>query len=222
MKPSSIRDNVSSALSHLSETLDEEKDLLNEEAAQAMKEGEYDTATALIQFTKRLLGFKAEIEALMEKWEELAAARGGINPQVQNIVRPGTIQIRHPKVAPLPRHISYKGISDTTVHCFHILDVLEEMGGVARNQDVSNAVNKRVKMLYPKFKQARALLSHQGWTEHNGSNNTLEISDKGARWLHSQKEQIVNQATDVPRPMMPEQQGTSPSHLPEDESGPFI
>lgn len=186
------KDNVSTALSDLLQTLDDEKARLNEEVAQAMKNGEYDTATAVIQFTKRLLGFQADVEALVEKWEELNGIRDLPSPQVRHIVRTRVVQSNPPARVPRTQRTSYKGITESTAHCFHILDILEEMGGAVKNQVVSTAVNKRIKMLYPKFKEARAMLAQQGWTKKSGSNHTLEISEKGTLWLQKQKAQLTD------------------------------
>jgi Arc/MetJ-type ribon-helix-helix transcriptional regulator len=221
MSNSSEKDNISSALGHLSDTLVEEKERLNEEVAQAVKDGEYDSATAMIQFAQRLLGFQGEVEALIEKWEKLEDVRGNTIPQDQHTIRSRVFQSKPPARAPQAQRSNYKGITDSTVHCFHILDVIEEMGGVAKNQDVTAAVNKRVKMLYPKFKEARALMAHQGWTTRNGSNHTLEISDKGTRWLQSQKAQIADPAG-AQEAVMPKPQDVRPTPAVEDESGPFI
>jgi hypothetical protein len=191
MSTFSEKDNVSTALSDLNQTLDEEKERLNEEAAQAMKDGEYDTATAVIQFTKRLLGFQAEVEALIEKWEELDGISDASTPPVRPVVRTRIVHSKAPGRIAQTRLDPDKGLNGSHLHCFHILETLEEMGGRAPNQDVTAAVNKKIKMLYPAFKQAKALMTHQGWTNYTGSNQALEISAKGVKWLESQHTQAA-------------------------------
>jgi hypothetical protein len=186
MTNSSKKDNVHMALSALRQTLDDEKERLNEEATQAMKDGEYDTATAVIQFTKSLLGFQDEVEVLIGKWEELEGV-SDFAPQVRQAVGTRIIQSKPPSRLHQKEKTSNKVITQSTDYCFHILDILEEMGGAVQYQDVSTAVNKRVKMLYPKFKEARTLLAQRGWTKKNAAIHTLEISSNGSRWLQNQK-----------------------------------
>ena len=229
MKITSNNDDISSALSHLTDTLEGEKERLNEEVAQAMKDGEYDTA---IQSAQRLLGFQSEVEALIEKWEGIEEARDGAALQVQQIVSSRPIHRKRPEVDQVPRRNSYRGITASTAHCFHILDIIEEMGGVARMQDMMEAVNKRIQMLNNQFKSAKNVMAQQGWTKNTGSKLLLEISSKGTKWLQSQKAQIVDKAVDTPERVTPKSQDAPPPapSLPappppppvEDDSGPFI
>jgi Asp-tRNA(Asn)/Glu-tRNA(Gln) amidotransferase C subunit len=69
------KDDVSTALGLLLETLGEEKQRLNDEGAKAMKIGDFATATAVIQFAQRLLSFQEEVELLTENWKELEDLR---------------------------------------------------------------------------------------------------------------------------------------------------
>ena len=70
--------------------------------------------------------------------------------------------------------------------CIHILEALVGLGGHAKNQDVSTRVNKRVKMLYPKFRQARQMLTDKKWTMSNSPTNCMVISDKGRKWVENE------------------------------------
>ena len=190
-----------------------------------MKDGEYDTATYVIQFTKRLLGFQAEVEALIGNWEELDGIGDFATPQVRHDVHTRVVQNKPVTRLPRTQRTSYKGITESTTHCFHILDILEEMGGVAKNQDVSAAVNKRIKMLYTQFKQAKALMTHQGWTKKNGSNHTLEISGTGSRWLQKQKAQLLDAShcEHIPPSQVSENVSTPPrAEIPESGAKRFV
>ena len=200
MSNSSEKDNISTALSDLRQTIDDEKERLNEEVAQTMKIGEYDTATAVIQFTKRLLGFQAEVEALIAKWEGLDGIGDLATSQVRQVVRTHIIQSKALVRIARTRQDPRNSLNGSNLHCFHILETLEEMGGRATNQNVTTAVNKKVKMLYPAFKQAKALMAHHGWTSYTGSNQALEISAKGVKWLDSQKIQVANDGQSQDRP----------------------
>jgi hypothetical protein len=192
MTTPSEKDNVSAALSDLNQTLDEEKERLNEVAAQAMKDGEYDSATAVIQFTKSLLGFQSEVEALIGKWEELDDIGDLATPQVRHVIHTRVPSKASARIAQT-RQVPHRGLDGSNLHCFHILEVLVQMGGRAPNQNVTAAVNKKIKMLYPAFKQAKALMTHHGWTNHTGSNQALEISAKGVKWLEIQKIKEVDE-----------------------------
>lgn len=191
MSTFSKKDNVSTALNDLNQTLDDEKERLNEEATQAMRDGEYDTATAVIQLTKRLLGFQSEVEALIGKWEELDDIGALTTPQVRHAAHTRVSNKASARSAQ-KRQNPQKSLDGSNLHCFHILETLVQMGGRAPNQEVTSAVNKKIKMLYPAFKQAKAFMAHQGWTKNTGSNHALEISAKGLKWLESQKIQVAD------------------------------
>lgn len=201
MTASSDLKNVSMALDHLSQALVEVKESLNVEVAQAVKDGKYDTATAVIQFTKRLLGFQEEVGDLIGKWEALGDISDLITPKVRHAVRTRVVQRELPARLVRTQRASYKGITESTAYCFHILDVLEEMGGAAKNQDVSEAVNKRIKMLYIHFKRAKILMVQRGWIKMNGSNHVLEITGNGSRWLRKEKSKLTDESfNDHPNP----------------------
>lgn len=192
MTASDDKYNVPQVLDVLLETLEAEKERLNEEIAEATKDGEYDTATTLIRYAKNLVGFQAESENLVGKWAKIDRSDEKTKPNRNNFSHEGVIHSARPPVVPqLPRN-NHRSISNSSDHCFHILDVIEKMGGVANNQDVSAAVNKRIKMLYPKFKEAKAALVQKGWTKAARSRKALEITEKGTMWLNDQKAQLTH------------------------------
>jgi hypothetical protein len=49
-------------------------------------------------------------------------------------------------------------------------------------------------MQYPAFKQAKVMLSQQGWTKSTGNNQSLEISSKGIKWLEAEKNRAAEEA----------------------------
>lgn len=51
-----------------------------------MQGGDYDTATAVIEFAKRLLAFQKKVEGLVNEWAELEDLRDAASPAVQEIV----------------------------------------------------------------------------------------------------------------------------------------
>lgn len=189
----SDKDNVSTALADLRQTLEDEKERLNKEGAQAMNEGEYATAAAVIQFAQRLLAFQSEVDVLIGKWEELDDVADTSSPSARKLVTSHVSQ-SSPPAARSRTLRSRTGLSDAEVHCFYILETLAEKGGRAPNQTVPDAVNKKIKMLYPAFKRAKELMAQQGWTNNIGSNQALEISAKGMRWLETQQARVTNDA----------------------------
>lgn len=189
----SDKDEVSTALSLLLETLGEEKQRLNEEGAKAMAIGEYTTAMAVIQFAKDLLSFHEEVELLTEKWKELEDLRDEASPQVREIVG-DRIFTGKPTKSSTKRSSKPLGESPEIIgYCTHILEALVSLGGHAKSNDVSTFVNKRIKMLYPHFRKAKQMLAEKKWTTGTTSPNSLMISEKGRKWLEIQLAKIPNQ-----------------------------
>jgi len=221
MPTSTDNNSVSTTLSLLQQTLSDEKQRLNDEVAEAMQDGKFDTATAVIQFAQRLVGFQEEVEALVEKWEELEEFRDAATSQVQQIVRGRTIRSNRPAKASHVQWSQNEGRGDSTPFCIHILEVLVEMGGRATNQNVTTAVNKKIKMHYPKFRHARVLMAQRGWTKSNGSNHVLEISAAGLKWLHDQNRPMaVPSGKHDGNQRIRAEKAISPTEV--EENGPFI
>lgn len=171
----SEKDDVSTALSLLSDTLGDEEQRIRVAGVKAMQGGEYDTASTVIEFAKLLLGFKDEVEVLVEKWNDLEDARDSASPAVQEIV--GNRVFNRSDGGSVIQRKEY---------CRHILKALVELGGSAVTRDVSRVVNKTIKMQYPHLQAARTILAQEGWTKKTGSNRVWEISDEGRRWLRNQ------------------------------------
>ena len=79
-------DDVSAALRLLAESLEEEEKCIRSEGSKAMNEGDYDTATAVIDFAKRLLAFQKKVAGLEKEWDDLEDLRDKATPAVQEIV----------------------------------------------------------------------------------------------------------------------------------------
>ena len=221
MNDSSDDPDVTESLDLVLESLADERRRLNGEGAKAMQAGKYETATAVIQFAQRLLEFQGEVDGLISKWKKLESSRDAATPQVRQILGSRMGDLNRFEKTPRVRRVVKGALSGTVLHCFHILDVLIERGGRATNQNVSTAVNKRIKMLYPKFKQARHMLAQEGWTEHIASSQALEISNRGISWLRAQKSQI-EESTRSDRDIVREKPIAAPAPLVDDDSGPFI
>lgn len=194
MNPPPDQNDVSTALGLLRDSLAEEELRIRNEGAAAMKGGDYDTATSVIEFAKRLLAFQKKVEALVGEWVELEDLRDTASPEVQEIVS--------------KRFFGKKKKGEITPHtdfCRPILEVLVEMGGAGKTKLVLDKVGLKMKgMLKPidyeshksDEKQIRWRNSAQ-WARNamvnddgrmtKTPNGIWEISEKGRKWLRQSK-----------------------------------
>jgi len=131
---------VGAALGLLQGALGDEEQRIRTEGAQAMQKGDFDTATSVIDFARRLLAFRDRVGALEQEWATLEAMRDAASPEVQEIVS--------------KRFFGRHGSGEITPHlafCRPILQVLVEMGGAGRTRDVLDLVGEKMKgVLKPK------------------------------------------------------------------------
>jgi len=192
------QNDVSTALGLLRDSLAEEELRIRNEGAKAMQSGEYDTATSVIEFAKRLLTFQKKVEGLVTEWDELEDLRDAASPAVQEIVS--------------KRFFGKKKRGEITPHTDYfptILQVLVDMGGSAKTKAVLDRVGAKMKGIlkpldYEFLKSdgktirwrnsaqwARStMVNVDGRMVKNGKNGIWEISDQGRKWL---KEQTRNQ-----------------------------
>ena len=188
----SPNDDVGAALSLLRDALGEEEQRIRTEGAHAMHSGNYDTATAVIDFAKRLQAFQSRVAGLAKEWSELERIRDRATPEVQQIVS--------------KRFFGRKPSGEITPHrdyCRPILEVLVELGGSGRTCDVIDRVGEKMKgILKPKDYQpneseakqirwrntaqwARNMMVNEDGRMKKGSRNGIwEISDAGRAWLN--------------------------------------
>ena len=134
------RDDVSAALRLLAESLEEEEKRIRSEGSKAMNEGDYDTATAVIDFAKRLLAFQKKVAGLEKEWDDLEDLRDRASPAVQEIVS--------------KRFFGRQRKGDITSqedYCRPLLQALVEMGGKGKTAAVIARVGEILKpVLKPK------------------------------------------------------------------------
>jgi restriction system protein len=136
MNSSSDQNDVSTALGLLRDSLAEEEQRIRSEGAKAMQEGDYDTATSVIEFAKRLQAFEKKVEALVSEWDELEDLRDAATPAVQEIVS--------------KRFFGKKRKGEITPHtdyCRPILEALVDMGGSGKTKLVLDRVGEKMKGL---------------------------------------------------------------------------
>jgi restriction system protein len=185
------KDDVSTALGLLRDSLSEEEERIRNEGAKAMQGGDYDTATSVIEFARRLLTFQKKVESLVGEWDELEDLRDAASPAVQEIVS--------------KRFFGKKKKGEITPHTEYfpyILQVLVEMGGRGKTKAVLDWVGDLMKGVlkpqdYEFLKSGKTqvrwrnsaqwarstMVNVDGRMVKNGKNGIWEISDKGRKWL---------------------------------------
>jgi len=190
-------DDVSTALSLLRDSLAGEEERIRGEGAAAMSSGDYDTATAVIDFARRLLAFQKKVEGLVDEWDELEGLRDAASPAVQEIV--GKRFFGKSKRGEVTPHEAY---------CRPLLEVLVEMGGSGKTKPVLDRLGARMKpFLKPKDyeglesdpKQIRwrnaaqwarnRMANDDGRMRSDSPRGVWEISEAGRQWLRQQQEE---------------------------------
>ena len=187
-------DDVATALSLVRDALGEEQKRINDEGAKAMQSGDYDTATSVIEFAKRLLVFNKKVEDLVDEWNGLENLRDESSPAVQEIVS--------------KRFFGKKKKGEITPHTEYyraILEVLVEMGGSGKTKLVLDRVGEKMKNIlkptdYETHKSnekqirwrnsaqwARNTMVNDDGRMKETPNGIWEISDKGRKWLKEYK-----------------------------------
>ena len=193
MTPSDQND-VSTALGLLRDSLAEEEQRIRNEGAAAMQAADYDTATSVIEFAKRLLAFQKKVEGLVTEWAELEDLRDAASPAVQEIVSKKFFGKRK------------KGeITPHTAFYRAILESLVELGGSAKTKIVLDRVGEKMKDILKPLDYAVLPSDGKSIRWRNSSQwarNTMvnedgrmtktksgiwEISEKGRKWLTKSK-----------------------------------
>ena len=188
-------DDVSEALALLRESLSEEEQRIRAEGSEAMQSGDYDTATTVIEFAKRLAAFQKKVEGLGSEWKELEDLRDASTPAVQEIVSKRFFG--KSKKGEITPHLDY---------CRPLLEVLDEMGGRGKTKDVLDRLGEKMKPILKRkdyethesegnqirwrnsAQWARNKMVNQDGRMKKGSpRGVWEISSKGREWLTQQQ-----------------------------------
>lgn len=191
---SSDQNDVSTALGLLRDSLAEEEQRIRNEGAAAMQAADYDTATSVIEFAKRLLAFQKKVEGLVAEWVELEDLRDAASPAVQEIVSKKFFGKRK------------KGeITPHTAFYRAILESLVELGGSAKTKIVLDRVGEKMKdILKPldyavlpsdgksirwrnSAQWARNTMVNEDGRMTKTKSGIWEISEKGRKWLTKSK-----------------------------------
>ncbi len=191
---STDQNDVFTALGLLRDSLAEEEQRIRNEGAKAMQEGDYDTATSVIEFARRLLAFEKKVEGLVVEWDELEDLRDTASPAVQEIVS--------------KRFFGKRKKGEVTPHtAFYraILESLAEMGGSGKTRDVLDRVGQKMKSVFKPLDHAvlpsdgksirwrnsaqwaRNTMVNEDGRMKKTKNGVWEISDKGRKWLKDER-----------------------------------
>ena len=187
------QNDVSTALGLLRDSLSEEEQRIRNEGAKAMQGGDYDTATSVIEFAKRLLMFQKKVEGLVSEWDGLEDLRDTATPEVQEIVSKRFFGKRK-KGEVTPHFEFYRAI----------LESLVEMGGSGKTALVLDRVGEKMKPILKPLdfgllasdgksirwrnsaQWARNTMVNEDGRMTKSKNGIWEISDKGRKWLRQQ------------------------------------
>lgn len=185
---------VEAALDLLSTQVREEIMRIRDEGADAMKQGDYDTAKSVIEFAGKLESFAGDVDKLVGQWNSIAK---------QHDVEPETVKAIVGKTF---FHRARKG-TITTDKEFHIplLQALAKLGGSGKTQQVIDQVGKLMEgKLKPKdFELLKSepetvrwrnkvmwarnsLVNQLGYMRNDAPFGVWAISDKGRKWLDDQ------------------------------------
>jgi hypothetical protein len=184
------QNDVSTALGLLRDSLAEEEQRIRNEGAKAMQGGDYDTATSVIEFAKRLLAFQNKVEGLVNEWAELEDLRDAASPAVQEIVSKKFFGKR--KKGEITPHTAFNRA---------ILESLVELGGSAKTKVVLDRVGEKMQDILKPLDHsvlpsdgksirwrnaaqwARNTMVNEDGRMKKTKNGVWEISDKGRKWL---------------------------------------
>jgi restriction system protein len=194
MKRTNKHTDVEEALDLLSTEVREEIERIRNEGADAMKSGDYATATSVIDFAGKLEKFAGNVDKLIGEWSSIAKQHEAELEPVKSIVgksffgkaRKGTITTHKEFYVPL-------------------LQALVQMGGGGKTQKVVDQVGKlMVEKLKPKDLETlnsnsdtirwrnkvmwtrNTLVNELGYMKGDSPRGFWEISEKGRTWLNKQ------------------------------------
>lgn len=159
-----------------------------------MQSGDYDTATSVIEFAKRLLAFQNKVEGLVNEWAELEDLRDAASPAVQEIVS--------------KKFFGKRKKGEITLHtAFYrtILESLVELGGNAKTKIVLDRVGEKMQDILKPLDHAvlpsdaksirwrnaaqwaRNTMVNEDSRMKKTKNGIWEISPAGSAWVKKNK-----------------------------------
>ncbi len=177
---------VNTAFEILLEEIELVANQLNEDGAQAFKEGDYDGARRAIEEATRLAEFREKVKALQKEWASLLAKRPQRPKKAERAVK-----------SRLPRGLR----TPEDVFRRPILEALVELGGKASIGEVLDRVERKMKGKLTQYdleplpsdprsirwrntaQWCRNTLVREGLMKQDSPHGIWEISDQGRRTL---------------------------------------
>lgn len=183
-------DDVGAALGLLRDAVGDEEKRIRAEGSQAMQRGDYDTATSVIDFAKRLLAFQSKVAELGEEWSALEDLRDRATPTVQQIVSKRFFG-RRPGGEITPQTEYYRPILETLVElgggakCGTVIDrVGEKMKGILKAKDYAAHESDGKQTRWRNTAQwARNVMVNTDGRMKKSAQGLWEISESGRTWL---------------------------------------
>lgn len=186
------KNEVNTAFEILLEEIELVANQLNEDGAQAFKEGDYETARRAIEEATRLADFREKVKVLQKEWVSLEAKR-----PVRQKKASREIKSRLPRGLRTPEDAFRRPI----------LEALVELDGKGSVGKVLDLVEKKMHAKltkhdleplpsYPKSVRwrntaqwCRNTLVREGLMKNDSPHGIWEISETGKEWLHNQSVQ---------------------------------
>ena len=194
MSKNNTTTDVESALDLLAAQVREEIKRIRDEGADAMKQGDYKTATSVIEFAGKMENFAGNVDNLIAQWDAIAQQHEVEPETVKAIVgrgffgkaRKGTITSHVDFYVPLLQalvQLGGRGNTQTVVD-----RVGKIMEGKLKPKDLetlksdSSTIRWRNKVMWSRSD----LVNELGYMKRDSPRGVWEISDKGRKWLENQ------------------------------------
>ena len=194
MSKTTTTTDVEAALDLLATQVREEIMRIRDEGADAMKQGDYDTAKSVIEFAGKLESFAGDVEKLVGQWNSIAKQHDVEPETVKAIVgktffqraRKGTITTDKEFRIPLLQALVKLGGSGKVKQVVDQVGKL--MGGKLKPKDFEllksgpETVRWRNKVMWAR----NSLVNELGYMRSDAPFGVWAISDKGRKWLDDQ------------------------------------
>ena len=193
-KPHKTTD-VEEALDLLSTEVRDEILRIRDEGADAMKQGDYDTAKSVIEFAGKLESSAGDVDKLVAQWNKIAKQHDVEPETVKAIVgktffqraRKGTITSDKEFQIPLLQALVKLGGSDKTQQVIDQVGKLMEGKLKPKDFDLLKSEPHMVRWRNKVMWARNSLVNELGYMKSDAPFGVWAISDKGRKWLDDQE-----------------------------------
>ncbi len=185
---------VEAALDLLATQVREEIMRIRDEGADAMKQGDYDTAKSVIEFAGKLESFAGDVDKLVGQWNSIAKQHDVEPETVKAIVgktffqraRKGTITSDKEFQIPLLHALVKLGGSGKTQQVIDQVGKLMEGKLKPKDFDLLKSEPHMVRWRNKVMWARNTLVNELGYMKSDAPFGVWAISDKGRKWLEEQ------------------------------------